>query len=60
VLAPHDLPISRVIDLLLDGPSPTGTPPGFLVGHAGYGLALHTLAHGTPPATAWDACLLLR
>ncbi|WP_281356369.1 lanthionine synthetase LanC family protein, partial [Acrocarpospora macrocephala] len=59
-LAPHDLPLARVTELLLDGSAGTGTPPGFLTGQAGYGLALHTLAHRTPPASFWDACLLLR
>lgn len=59
-LAPHDLPLPRITGLLLDGPAATDTPPGFLTGQAGYGLALHALAHNTPPTSAWDACLLLR
>ncbi|MFI6300176.1 lanthionine synthetase C family protein [Nonomuraea sp. NPDC050790] len=59
-IAPHHLPIFCVTELLLDGPSATSTPPGFLTGRAGYGLALHALAHDAPPTTAWDACLLLR
>ncbi|MGW0802828.1 lanthionine synthetase C family protein [Nonomuraea sp. NPDC002799] len=59
-IAPHHLPISCVTELLLDGPTATNTPPGFLTGLAGYGLALHTLAHDAPPTTAWDTCLLLR
>ena len=59
-IAPHHLPIPSVTDLLLDGPAATSTPPGFLTGHAGYGLALHALADDAPPATTWDTCLLLR
>ncbi|WP_433519991.1 lanthionine synthetase C family protein [Nonomuraea sp. CA-143628] len=59
-IAPRRLPILGVINLLLDGPAATSTPPGFLTGHAGYGLALHTLADDAPPTTTWDACLLLR
>ncbi|WP_405152159.1 lanthionine synthetase C family protein [Sphaerisporangium sp. NBC_01403] len=59
-LAPHDLPLLRVAELLLDSPSAADTPPGFLTGSAGYGLALHSLAHRATPATSWDACLLLR
>lgn len=59
-IAPHHLPVSRVAELLLNGPAATNTPPGFLTGRAGYGLALHALAHDAPPTTTWDACLLLR
>ncbi|WP_435830546.1 lanthionine synthetase C family protein [Nonomuraea fuscirosea] len=58
-IAPHHLPVLRIIDLLLNGPDPAATPPGFLTGHAGYGLALHTLADNAPPTTTWDTCLLL-
>ncbi|MGH3872680.1 MAG: lanthionine synthetase C family protein [Pseudonocardiaceae bacterium] len=32
---------------------------GFLDGHAGVALALHTAATGTAPLAHWDACLLL-
>jgi lantibiotic biosynthesis protein len=32
---------------------------GLLEGDAGLALALHTAAYGTPPASGWDACLLL-
>ncbi|MEV6980953.1 lanthionine synthetase C family protein [Sphaerisporangium sp. NPDC051017] len=59
-LAPHDLQLPRVAELLVDGPAATDTPPGLLTGSAGYGLALHTLAHHTSRTTSWDACLLLR
>lgn len=59
-LAPHDLPVARIAELLLDGSAATATPPGFLIGSAGYALALHALAHHEPPATSWDTCLLLR
>lgn len=31
---------------------------GLLEGHAGVMLVLHTTASGTPPQSAWDACLL--
>lgn len=33
--------------------------PGFLEGAAGIALALRSYAGGTPPATTWDAALLL-
>jgi hypothetical protein len=33
--------------------------PGLLEGAAGVALALHTYATGAPPATGWDAALLL-
>jgi hypothetical protein len=46
--------------LLLSQPAPAAEPPGFLTGTAGHALALHALATGNPPATAWDAALLLR
>ncbi|MEU9891320.1 lanthionine synthetase C family protein [Sphaerisporangium sp. NPDC051011] len=59
-IAPDDLPLARVAELVLDGPAAASTPPGFLTGHAGYALALHALADSTPPTTTWDACLLLR
>jgi hypothetical protein len=36
-----------------------GDSPGFLEGDAGRALVLHSIACGTPPATGWDACLLL-
>lgn len=57
---PHRSSILRVTDLLLARPAVTSTPPGFLTGYAGHGLALETLANAAAPATAWDACLLLR
>jgi hypothetical protein len=55
-----ELPAAAIAALLLDSPAATGAPPGFLTGSAGYALALHVLARGTPPDTAWDTCLLLR
>ena len=36
-----------------------GYGTGFLEGDAGLALTLHTAARLTPPATGWDACLLL-
>ncbi|MBO4275122.1 lanthionine synthetase C family protein [Microbispora triticiradicis] len=57
--APQALSLSRLTGSLLDAPAVTGAPPGFLTGHAGYGLALHALACDAP-TSAWDACLLLR
>jgi hypothetical protein len=36
-----------------------GDGTGFLVGDAGLALVLHGIACGTPPATGWDACLLI-
>ncbi|MER7129296.1 lanthionine synthetase C family protein [Streptosporangium saharense] len=47
-------------DLLLKPFDIQGEPPGFLTGTAGHALALHALASGEPPATAWDTALLLR
>ncbi|WP_045876704.1 lanthionine synthetase C family protein [Pseudofrankia sp. DC12] len=35
------------------------TERGFLTGSAGTALALHTAAAQTPPASGWDACLLI-
>lgn len=35
------------------------TGPGLLDGAAGTALALHSAAHGTAPASGWDACLLI-
>lgn len=46
--------------LLLNQAAEAAEPPGFLTGTAGHALALHTLAAGKPPVTAWDAALLLR
>ncbi|MEU6720200.1 lanthionine synthetase C family protein [Nonomuraea sp. NPDC046802] len=59
-IASHHVPIRHITDLLLNGHAMTDAPPGFLTGHAGYGLALHALADGALPTTTWDACLLLR
>ena len=36
-----------------------GDGTGFLVGDAGLALVLHSIACGAPPATGWDACLLI-
>jgi lantibiotic biosynthesis protein len=36
-----------------------GMPTGFLEGQAGVALTLRIASTGTPPATDWDACLLL-
>lgn len=46
--------------LLLNQGAAAAEPPGFLTGAAGHALALHVLAAGKPPVTAWDAALLLR
>jgi hypothetical protein len=32
---------------------------GFLNGHAGLALAIHTAANATPPSSGWDTCLLI-
>ena len=58
-LAPHDMPLARAAELLLNSPAPASEPPGFLTGTAGYGLALNALARPGPSATSWDTCLLL-
>lgn len=36
-----------------------GDGTGLLEGDAGLALALHTAARATPPASDWDACLLI-
>jgi len=58
--APGDLALDRVAGLLLEKSADSDAGPGFLTGDAGYALALHALASSAPPATWWDACLLLR
>ena len=37
----------------------TSIGDGLLEGYAGVALALHTAGRGTPPASGWDACLLI-
>lgn len=32
---------------------------GFLTGHTGWSLAVHTASTSTPPRTRWDTCLLI-
>jgi hypothetical protein len=56
---PTDLPLDQVASLLVNGTADSSAV-GFLTGSAGYALALHALAASAPPATRWDACLLLR
>ncbi|HUY48796.1 MAG TPA: lanthionine synthetase C family protein [Streptosporangiaceae bacterium] len=45
--------------LIKHGCPGTGDGPGFLEGDTGLALVLHSIACGTPPASGWDACLLL-
>jgi len=46
-------------DRLVHHRSELGDKTGFLDGHDGAALALHTTATDTPPPSAWDACLLI-
>ena len=47
-----------LLDRLLNHPTP-GENTGLLNGDAGHALALHTAATDTPPASGWDAFLLI-
>ncbi|GLY19983.1 hypothetical protein Kisp01_69970 [Kineosporia sp. NBRC 101677] len=59
-LGPADIPLDRLAGLLLDQAPAAGEPPGYLVGTAGYALAVHRLAsHDAVSATNWEDCLLL-
>ncbi|RBQ16941.1 lantibiotic modifying enzyme [Spongiactinospora rosea] len=53
--------LTALVTALVTGPAAIGTfaSEEFLDGAAGAALALHTFATGTPPASGWDAVLLL-
>jgi hypothetical protein len=52
--------LSQMTNLLTQHGHPgAGEGTGLLEGDAGLALALHTVAHTTPPASGWDGCLLV-